>query len=194
MSDPETTPATAPATAEAAGTWTIDPAHSSVGFTVRHMMISRVRGRFTDYGADIVIDEDPARSKVSATVQLASIDTNDEARDQHLRSGEFFDVENHPAMTFESTGVSGSGSDYELAGNLTIRGVTKPVVFDVEFNGVGANPWGATVAGFSATTTISREDFGLTWNQALAAGGFLVGDKVNLELEIEATKDDQPAT
>jgi polyisoprenoid-binding protein YceI len=177
-----------------AGTWTVDPSHSSVGFVVRHMMVSKVRGRFTDYDADVVIDEDPARSKVSATVQMASIDTNDKSRDEHLRSGEFFDVENHPTMTFEATGVSGSGSNYELAGELTVRGVTKPVVFDVEFHGVGKNPWGATVAGFSATSTISREQFGLSWNQALETGGFLVGDKVNLELEIEANKYEQPAS
>lgn len=177
-----------------AGRWTVDPSHSSVGFVVRHMMVSKVRGRFTDYDADVVIDEDPAKSKVSATVQMASIDTNDKSRDEHLRSGEFFDVENHPTMTFEATGVSGSGSNYQLAGELTVRGVTKPVVFDVEFHGVGKNPWGATVAGFSATSTISREQFGLSWNQALETGGFLVGDKVNLELEIEANKDEQRAS
>lgn len=192
MTDDET-PTPTPGTADIAGTWTVDPAHSSVGFTVRHMMVSKVRGRFTDYDADIAIDEELARSSVSATVQLASIDTSDATRDEHLRSAEFFDVENHPTMTFVSTGLSGSGSDYELAGELTIRGVTKPVIFDVEFEGVGTNPWGATVAGFSATATISREDFGLTWNQALASGGFLVGDKVNLELDLEASKDDQPA-
>ncbi len=191
MSDPETS---TPTSSDLAGTWTVDPSHSSVGFTVRHMMVSKVRGRFTDYHAAIRIDEDPIRSKVSATVQLASIDTNDDARDEHLRSAEFFDVANRPVMTFESTGLSGSGSDYELAGDLTIGDVSKPIVFDVEFHGVGKNPWGATVAGFSAKTTISREEFGLTWNQALETGGFLVGDKVNLEVEIEASKDDQPAS
>lgn len=188
MSNPETS---TPAITDLAGRWTVDPSHSSIGFAVRHMMVSKVRGRFTDYDADVLIDEDPTRSTVSATVQLASIDTNDDARDEHLRSADFFDVTKHPVMTFESTGLSGSGSNYQLAGDLTIGDVTKPIVLDVEFQGVGKNPYGATVAGFSATTTISRGEFGLTWNQALETGGFLVGDKVTLELEIEAAKDDQ---
>ena len=127
-----------------AGTWTLDTAHSSVGFTVRHMMVSKVRGRFTDYTADIVTAEDPLQSTVNATIQMASIDTGDEGRDGHLRTNDFFDIEEFPTMTFTSTGITGSGGDFELAGDLTIKGVTKPVTFDLEFGGVGKDPWGNT--------------------------------------------------
>ena len=170
------------------GAWSVDPAHSRLGFSVRHMMVSKVRGQFSEYDANVTIAEDPSQSRVDATVQIASIDTHDANRDGHLRSGEFFDVETHPTMTFTTTGLSGSGSDYQLAGDLTIRSVTKPVVFDLEYQGVGKNPWGATVAGLIATTKISREEFGLTWNQALETGGVLIGDKIDIELDLELTK------
>jgi len=170
------------------GAWTVDPAHSRLGFSVRHMMVSKLRGQFSEYDADVTIAEDPSQSRVDATVQIASIDTHDANRDGHLRSGEFFDVETHPTMTFTTTGLSGSGSDYQLAGDLTIRSVTKPVVFDLEYQGVGKNPWGATVAGLTATTKISCEEFGLTWNQALETGGVLIGDKIDIELDLELTK------
>ncbi len=152
------------------------------------MMVSKVRGQFAEYDANVTIAEDPSQSRVDATVEIASIDTRDANRDGHLRSGEFFDVETHPTMTFTTTGLSGSGSDYQLAGDLTIRGVTKPVVFDLEYQGVGKNPWGATVAGLTATTKISREEFGLTWNQTLETGGVLIGDKIDIELDLELTK------
>ena len=181
---------TTPTPTDLAGVWTIDTAHSSVGFSVRHMMVSKVRGRFTEYEGTITIAEDPLQSTAVVTVQTASITTNDDKRDEHLRSGDFFDVETYPTMTFQSTALSGADSEYQLGGDLTIRGVTRPVVFDVEFNGAGHNPWGAMVAGFSATAGISREDFGLTWNQPLESGGILVGDKVTIELDIEATKSD----
>ena len=180
MSDTSTT--TIPA-----GTWTLDAAHSSVGFTVRHMMVSKVRGKFTDYTADIVTGTDPLQSKVDATIQMASIDTGDEGRDGHLRTNDFFDIEQFPTMTFRSTGVTRSGSDYKLAGDLTIKGVTKPVTFDLEFGGVGKDPWGNTRAGFTLTGTINRKDFGMAYNAVLETGGIMVGEKVDVELDIEAT-------
>jgi polyisoprenoid-binding protein YceI len=170
-----------------AGTWALDAAHSSVGFTVRHMMVSKVRGRFTDYTADIVTAEDPLRSTVNATIQMASIDTGDEGRDGHLRTNDFFDIEEFPTMTFTSTGITGSGPDYELTGDLTIKGVTKPVTFDLEFGGVGKDPWGNTRAGFTLTGTINRKDFGMAYNAVLETGGIMVGEKVSIELDIEAT-------
>jgi polyisoprenoid-binding protein YceI len=170
-----------------AGTWTLDAAHSSVGFTVRHMMVSKVRGKFTDYTADIVTAEDPLQSSVTATVQMASIDTGDEGRDGHLRTNDFFDIEEFPTMTFTSTSITGSGSEYELHGDLTLKGVTKPVTFDLEFGGVGKDPWGNTRAGFTVTGTINRKDFGMAYNAVLETGGIMVGEKVSIELDIEAT-------
>jgi polyisoprenoid-binding protein YceI len=181
MSDSTTT------TSIPAGTWTLDTAHSSVGFTVRHMMVSKVRGRFGDFSADIVTAENPLESTLAATVQMASIDTGDEGRDGHLRTNDFFDIEEHPTMTFRSTGITGSGTDYELTGDLTIKGVTKPVTFDLEFGGVGKDPWGNTRAGFTLTGTINRKDFGMAYNAVLETGGIMVGEKVAIELDIEAT-------
>ena len=169
-----------------AGPWTLDAAHSSISFSVRHMMVSKVRGQFTDFTADIVTAEDPLASTVSAVVQLASIDTRDSGRDEHLRTNDFFDIENHPTMTFTSTGLECSGSDYRLVGDLTIKGVTRPVTFDLEVGGVAKDPWGNTKTGFTASTTVNRKDFGLTYNAALETGGVLIGDKVTIELDIEA--------
>ena len=181
MSDSTTT------TTIPAGTWTLDTAHSSVGFTVRHMMVSKVRGRFGDFSADIVTAENPLESTLTATVQMASIDTGDEGRDGHLRTNDFFDIEEHPTMTFTSTGITGSGTDYEVTGDLTIKGVTKPVTFDLEFGGVGKDPWGNTRAGFTLTGTINRKDFNMAYNAVLETGGIMVGEKVSVELDIEAT-------
>ena len=169
-----------------AGTWTVDTSHSTVGFSARHMMVAKVRGRFKDFTADIVIAENPADSRVDATVQMASVDTNDETRDNHLRTNDFFDIENHPTMTFRTTSIEPDGDDYKLNGDLTIRGVTKPVTFALEVGGAGKDPWGNTKAGFSATTTINRKDFGIEWNAPLETGGVIVGDKVTIELDIEA--------
>jgi polyisoprenoid-binding protein YceI len=169
-----------------AGTWNLDTSHSTVGFTVRHMMVSKVRGRFADFGGSLTVGENLLDSSVQATVQMASVDTGDTTRDDHLRTSDFFDIETHPQMTFTSTGLTGSGSDYELVGDLTVRGVTKPVTFDLEFGGTGADPWGNTRAGFTARTTISRKDFGLEYNAALETGGVLIGDKITIELDIEA--------
>ena len=150
------------------------------------MMVAKVRGRFKDFTADLVIAENPLDSRVDATVQMASVDTDDETRDNHLRTNDFFDIENHPTMTFRTTSVEPDGDDYKLNGDLTIRGVTKPVTFDLEVGGVGKDPWGNTKAGFSATTTINRKDFGVEWNAPLETGGVIVGDKVTIELDIEA--------
>ena len=181
MSDSTTT------TTIPAGTWTLDTAHSSVGFTVRHMMVSKVRGRFGDFSADIVTAENPLESTLAATVQMASIDTGDEGRDGHLRTNDFFDIEEHPTMTFTSTKITGSGTDYEVTGDLTIQGVTKPVTFDLEYGGVGKDPWGNTRAGFTLTGTINRKDFNMAYNAVLETGGIMVGEKVSIELDIEAT-------
>jgi polyisoprenoid-binding protein YceI len=169
-----------------AGTWAVDTSHSTIGFVARHMMVAKVRGRFKDFTADIVIAENPLESRVDATVQMASVDTNDETRDNHLRTNDFFDIENHPTMTFRTTSIEPDGDNYKLNGDLTVRGVTKPVTFDLEVGGVGKDPWGNTKAGFSATTTINRKDFGVEWNAPLETGGVIVGDKVTIELDIEA--------
>ena len=170
-----------------AGTWQVDPAHSAVTFTARHMMVAKVRGSFKDFSADIVIADDPRQSRVDATVQMASVDTGDSGRDEHLRTNDFFAIEQHPTMTFRSTGLEGSGDEYKLHGDLTIRGVTKPVTFDLEVGGVGKDPWGNTKAGFTATGTINRKDFGVEWNAPLETGGVLVGDKVTIEIDVEAS-------
>jgi polyisoprenoid-binding protein YceI len=170
------------------GTWTVDPAHSSVGFVARHMMISKVRGHFADLDGTVTIAEDPFASSVVANVRLASIDTGSEDRDAHLRSPDFFDVENHPEMTFRSTAVRADGDDFRLDGDLTIAGVSRPVTFALDFDGAGQDPWGGTRAGFAATTEINRKDWGLSWNVALETGGLLVSEKIRIELDIELVK------
>jgi len=163
------------------GLWNVDAAHSEVGFTARHLMVSKVRGQFKDFSAVVTIAQPFESSSVDATVQLASIDTNSADRDVHLKSPDFFDVENNPAMTFTSTKVT----DTSLEGLLTIKGVTKPVTFDLDFGGVSADPWGGTRAGFEATTEINRKDFGLSWNVAVEGGGVLVGEKVKIVLDVQ---------
>ncbi|MCB1002009.1 MAG: YceI family protein [Acidimicrobiales bacterium] len=176
-------------TALTAGTWNVDPSHSAVSFVARHLMVSKVRGSFNVYGGTITIAEDPLASKVEATVDAASIDTGDDNRDGHLRGGDFFDVEQYPTWSLASTSLTPKGGDtYTLAADLTIKGVTKPVTFDLEFDGVATDPWGNTKAGFSAETEISRKEFGLEWNVALETGGVLVGDKVKIQLDIQAVK------
>jgi polyisoprenoid-binding protein YceI len=170
------------------GTWNVDPSHTVIGFTARHLMISKVRGRFTSFTGSVTIAEDPLQSTVEATVDLGSVTTGDEARDGHLKSGDFFDVENHPTMTFRSTGIKADGDDFLLTGDLTVAGKTRSVDFELEFDGVTQDPWGGTRAGFSAETEISRKDWELTWNVALETGGVLVGDKVKIELDAELVK------
>ena len=174
-----TTPATA--------TYAIDRAHSEVAFQVRHLL-SRVRGRFSDFAGTIVYDEEhPPRSSVEVTIQAASVDTNEPNRDTHLRSADFFDVETHPTLAFRSTRViSKGGGAFEVEGNLTIRGITRPVTLPATFLGKARDPWGADRLGFEAETTINRKDFGLTWNAALETGGFLVGDDVKIQLSVQA--------
>jgi polyisoprenoid-binding protein YceI len=172
------------------GTWTIDPAHSTVGFVARHLMITKVRGRFTDFSGSIEVGENPLESHVVATVDLASVDTGDAGRDAHLRNADFFDLEGggSSTMTFGSTGIKDDDGDYVLFGDLTINGVTRQVEFDLEFEGVNVDPWNNTKAGFTAATEINRKDFGLEWNVTLETGGVLVGDKVKVQLDIQAAK------
>jgi polyisoprenoid-binding protein YceI len=163
------------------GIWNVDATHSEVGFTARHLMVSKVRGQFKDFAAVVTIAQPFELSSLEATVQMASVDTNSADRDTHVKSADFFDVENHPTMTFTSTKVAGD----TMEGLLTIKGITKPVTFDLEFGGVSADPWGGTRAGFEATTEINRKDFGLTWNVAVEGGGVLVGEKVKVSLDIQ---------
>ena len=163
------------------GTWTVDASHSEVGFTARHLMVSKVRGQFKDFAAVVSITQPFEQSTVEATVQLASVDTNAADRDTHLKSADFFDVENNPAMIFKSSKVT----NHSLEGDLTIKGITKPVTFDLDFGGISADPWGGTRAGFEATTEINRKDFNLTWNVAIEGGGVLVGEKVKIALDVE---------
>jgi polyisoprenoid-binding protein YceI len=168
-----------------AGTWDIDTSHSDVSFTIRHMMVSKVRGRFGAFTGEIVTGENLADSSVVATIDATSIDTNNEQRDGHIRSADFFDVENHPQWTFRSTGLRVDDGDLALDGELTIKGVTRPVTLALEVNGFGPDAWGGTRAGFSASTTIDRNDFGVDIKLPLDGGGVVVGDKVQINLEIE---------
>jgi polyisoprenoid-binding protein YceI len=179
------------ATPQTTTTWNLDPVHSVAEFKVKHMMISNVKGQFTGISGALHLDEtDVANSRVEATIDAASINTRDAQRDGHLKSADFFDVTNFPALTFQSTDVKRTG-DGELAvsGDLTIRGVTRPVVFNVEGpTDPGKDPWGNTRVGLSAVTKISRKDFGLTWNATLETGGFLVGDEITITLDVQFIK------
>lgn len=170
--------------------WTLDPAHSSVDFSVKHMMIANVKGTFTKFAA--VIDADPAdltTADISFTIDAASIDTKNADRDNHLKSQDFFDVDTHQEITFNATNiVKKDESEYDVTGDLTIRGVTKQETLAVEFEGTGLDPWGNTKAGFTVSGAISRNDYGLTWNSALETGGVLVGDKIKISLDIQASK------
>jgi polyisoprenoid-binding protein YceI len=170
--------------------WDFDPVHSSIGFSVRHLMVAKVRGQFLKWSGTLSLDEaDVTNSEVEATIEAASIDTREPKRDEHLRSADFFDAAEHPALSFQSTRVDKlSAESYKVAGTLTIRGVAKPVVLTAEFLGKGKDPWGGTRLGFSASTSIDRRDFGLTFNMPLEGGGVVVGDKVDIEIEVEAVK------
>ena len=170
-----------------AGTYTLDKSHSTVGFVVRHLMVSKVRGSFGDFEGTITVAEEPSQSGVTATIQTATVDTRDEQRDGHLKSPDFFDAAQFPTMSFASTKVVPvRGSDWKVEGDLTIRGVTKPVVLDVEFNGAGGDPYGGKRFGFSASTEIDRDEFGMTFNMALETGGVMVSKNVRIEIEGEA--------
>jgi polyisoprenoid-binding protein YceI len=181
-------------TLPAAGTWSIDPSHTSVGFSVRHLGLSKVRGRFSSFTGDVVVAEDPAQSSVQVAVDVTSIDTRDEKRDEHLRTNDFFSATEFPTMTFASTSVSGSGPTWQVTGDLTIRGVTRQVTLDTTFEGTASDPWGGSRAAFTATTEVDREQFGMTWNAALESGGVLVGKKVKIEIEAEAVLQAPAAT
>ena len=171
------------------GTWDIDPSHSEVAFTVRHLMVSKVRGRFDGFSGSFVTAERPEDSHVEATIDLESIDTNSPDRDAHLRSADFFHVEEHPKMTYRSTGIRVDGSDWIVDGELTLHGVTLPVPLHLELHGfLPESPFGDTRVGFSARGEISRDDFGITFNVPLEGGGVVVGDKVQISLEVEAVR------
>ena len=180
-------------TAQGTTTWAIDPAHSQVEFTARHMMITKVRGRFSDVNGTVTLDEAaPSRSLVEVDIDAASIDTRQEDRDTHLRSADFLDAEAYPKLTFRSKRVEDlrleQGAEFRVIGDLTIRGVTKEVALDVEYGGTGGDPWGGERVAFSATTKIDRREFGLEWNQALETGGVLVGNDVTIDIEAQAVK------
>ncbi len=171
-------------------TWTVDPAHTHVEFAIRHMMIATVKGRFGAVAGTVLLDEaQPGKSAVNVTIDVASIDTREAQRDGHLRSADFFDAETFPKMTFRSTRVERTAADrFKVAGELTIRAVSRPVVLDVTAEGRGKDPWGNERAGFSASGAIKRSDFGLTWNQTLETGGVLVGDEVKISVDAELVK------
>jgi len=171
-----------------AGTYTIDASHSEAGFTARHAMVSKVRGRFGAVAGTLVFADDAASSRAETTIDVASIDTSDEGRDAHLRSADFFDVESYPTITFRSTGVRAEGEEHRLDGELTIKDVTRPITLAVEFNGAATDPFGNARVGFSGETELNRKDFGLTWNAALETGGVLVSDKIKVHVEVSAIK------
>jgi polyisoprenoid-binding protein YceI len=168
------------------GTWKLDAVHSDVAFSVRHMMVSKVRGKFTKFDATIVTAENPLESSVVAEIDLTSIDTGNSQRDDHIRSADFFEVEKYPTMTYKSTNVVADGSDFLLEGELTLHGVTKPVALKLEVNGFTADPYGGQRAGFSATGEINRKDFGIDISVPMDGGGVVVGDKITILIEAEA--------
>ncbi len=179
----------------APGTWEIDPGHAEVAFIGRHLLFTKVRGRFRGVQGAVTVAEDPADSRVAVTIDMASVDSGDRTRDDHLRSPDLFDVERHPTATFTSTAVRWTGTTGTVEGDLTIVGVTRPVTLDVVFAGAVRDPWGQDRAVFSASAQIDREDWGLTWNMALEAGGVLVSRDIRLEIEVETVRrvDAEPA-
>ncbi len=174
--------------APAPGTYAIDPSHSTVEFVGRHLMITKVRGRFNQFSGHIDIGERPEDSSVEVSIDTASLDTGDARRDGHLRGEDFFDVERYPTITFRSTGVEAGPDGAKVSGDLTVRDVTRPVVLDVDFDGAQTAPWGEERVAFSAVADLDREDWGLTWNQTLESGGVLVGKKVRIELNVQAAR------
>ena len=172
----------------AGGTWSIDASHSSVNFKVKHLGLAETRGRFTRFEGTVEIGEDPADTVVAGEIDAASVNTDDSRRDEHLRGANFFDVEHHPSLSFRSTRVWGRADEWKLEGELTVAGVTRPVVLDFTYEGVAVDPWGGTRAGFTAIGQLNREDWGLGWNAVLEAGGFLVGKTVIIELAVELIK------
>ncbi|ESU31760.1 hypothetical protein G3A_14675 [Bacillus sp. 17376] len=167
--------------------FTVDQAHSALGFEVKHMMVSKVKGQFGSYTADVEAADltDLTTASIAFKIDVTSIDTRNEDRENHLKSADFFDVENYPTIDFKSTSITRDGDDYKVTGDLTIKDVTKPVTFDVEFGGKGTNPWGVEVYGFEAEAKVNREEFGLTWNAPLETGGVLVGKDIKIKVELE---------
>lgn len=179
---------TAPTTG-AKTTWKLDPTHSAIEFSAKHLMITTVKGRITDVEGTIHIDEkNPKNSSVEATLKATSLDTRTEQRDQHLRSADFLDVEKYPVIKFRSTRIEGGTQEFKLTGDLSIRDITREITLDVQFEGQTKDPWGGERVGFSATGKIDRRDFGLTWNQAMETGALLVGNDIKLSLEVQAIK------
>ena len=171
------------------GEWTIDAAHTDIGFSVRHLMVSKVKGSFSQFSGKIVTAADPLASTAELSVDLGSIDTRNDDRDAHLRSGDFFHAEAHPTMTYRTTEVRHRGDGFDVDGELTIKGVTRPVTLNVDFNGIGGDPWGGTRIGLSARGEISRSEFGISFNMPLEGGGVMIGDKIQLLIEVEASLD-----
>lgn len=169
------------------GTWTIDPTHSEVGFSVRHLAISKVKGKFENFDATFVTGDNPLDTTVQASAEVASVNTNEKNRDGHLRTGDFFAAEEFPQLTFVSTSAREENGDFIVEGDLTMRGVTKPVSFNFEFGGFGEDAYGNYKAGFTATTVVKREDFGLTWNAPLEKGGLLLGSDVTISIDVQAS-------
>ena len=187
--NPASTRAVNGLTLPSTGTFVLDKSHTEVGFIARHLMVSKVRGRFTDFEGTIVVADDPSESSVEVIIQAASINTNDENRDKHVRTNDFLSTDEFPALTFRSTKVElSSGGDWKVNGDLTVRGVTRPIVLDVQFEGVIQDPWGNQRLGFTASGEIDRNDFGVSFNAALETGGFVVSPKVKLEIEAEAVR------
>ena len=170
------------------GIWNIDPAHTAIEFTARHLVVTKVRGSFSKFSASIEIAEDITQSKITAEIDVASVSTGEDQRDGHLKSADYFDVEKFPNITFDSTSIAPAGNNYTLTGDLTIHGTTRSVTLDLEFNGVSKDPWGGTRSGFTASGELSRKDFGMEWNVPLEGSGFLVSDKIQLAIEIELIK------
>ena len=191
MSDTTVTVAAAPtrelhgATLPAPGVWDIDPGHTEVAFVGRHFMVTKVRGRFTDVSGTVTITDDPGHSRLDVTIGMASVDSGNTTRDDHLRSSDLFDVEHHPHATFRSAAVRWSGSGGVVEGDLTIRGVTRRVPLQVSFEGYVPDPWGGHRAIYSARTQVNRDDFGVSWNMALETGGLLVSNQITIEIEVE---------
>jgi polyisoprenoid-binding protein YceI len=183
---------TAPAftLSDLSGGYTLDPTHTRIGFVARHAMVTKVRGAFNEFEGSAVLDgENPEKSSAKVVIKAASIDTRNEQRDQHLRTNDFLDPETYPEITFVSTGVTVvDENNYELAGDLTVKGVTKSVTIPFAFEGAAKDPFGNTRVGFEGSVTINRKDFGITWNAALETGGVLVSDKITLEFEVSAVK------
>ena len=171
------------------GDYTLDPAHSRIGFVVRHAMVTKVRGAFNEFTGTAHLDGDnPSNSSVQATIQVASIDTRNADRDAHLRSNDFLQMDEHPEITFSSTEITRVGDTFTVTGDLTIKGITRSITVPLTYEGTATDPFGNTRMGFEGSTTINRKDFGISWNAALETGGMLVGDKVVLEFEISAIK------